>query len=71
MKTLLALVALVAVIGIAGTMDYQDELKEADHYAAMVCSEAWPNYKGVEVECSEHRNLVITTYGIEAKENKK
>ena len=54
MKTLFALVALVALIGIAGTMDYQDELKEAEHYAAMVCNEAWPNYKEIEVDCSGH-----------------
>lgn len=52
MKTLLAVVALIGVIAVAGTMDYQDELKEAEHYAAMVCDEAWPNYKEVEVECS-------------------
>ena len=53
MKTLLAMVALVALIGIVGTMDYQDELKEAEHYAAMVCDGNWPNYKEIEVDCSE------------------
>ena len=51
MKTLLAVIALVAVLGIVGTMDYQDELKEAEHYAAMVCDGSWPNYKGIEVDC--------------------
>ena len=64
MKTLLALVALIGAIGVVGTMDYQDALKEAEHYAAMVCSEAWPNYKEIEVDCSGHRNLVTTTYHI-------
>lgn len=52
MKTLLAVVALVAVVGIVGTMDYKDELKEAEHYAVMVCDGNWPNYKAIEVECN-------------------
>lgn len=53
MKTLFSVAALIALAGVVGTMDYQDELKEAEHYAAMVCDEVWPNYKGVEVDCSE------------------
>ena len=52
MKTLLTVVALVVMVGVVGTMDYQDELKEAEHYAAMVCDGSWPNYKEVEVDCS-------------------
>lgn len=52
MKTLLAVVTLVALVGVVGTMDYQDELKEAEHYAAMVCDGSWPNYKSIEVDCN-------------------
>lgn len=52
MKTLLAVVALVAGLGVAGTMDYQDELKEAEHYEVMVCDGSWPNYKSIEVDCN-------------------
>ena len=52
MKALFSVVALVALFGIAGTMDYQDELKEAEHYAAMVCDGSWPNYKEIEVDCN-------------------
>ena len=58
MKTLLAVVALIAAIGV-GTMDYQDELREAEHYAAMVCDGNWPNYKGIEVDCSGITKYVI------------
>ena len=52
MKKLLAVAALIGVIGIVGTMDYQDELKDAERYATMVCDGRWPNYKGIEVDCS-------------------
>ena len=52
MKTVLAVAALVALAAAVGTMDYQDELKEAEYYEAMVCAEAWPNYKGIEVDCN-------------------
>lgn len=51
---LLAAAAFLAVLGVVGTMDYQDELKEAEHYEAMVCSGHWPNYKAIEVDCSGH-----------------
>ena len=51
MKTLFAVAALIAMFGAVGTMDHQDEIREAEHYAAMVCDGSWPNYKGVEVEC--------------------
>ena len=52
MKTILAVGVLIAGLGVVGTMDYQDELKEAKHYETMVCAEAWPNYKGIEVDCN-------------------
>ena len=52
MKTLFSVVAIIAGLGVVGTMDYQDELKEAEYYEAMVCAEAWPNYKGIEVDCN-------------------
>ena len=52
MRTLLAVVVLVALVGVVGTMDYHDAIKEAEHYAAMVCDGNWPNYKGVEVDCN-------------------
>lgn len=54
MKALFSVVALVALVGVVGTMDYQDALKEAEHYAAMVCDEAWPNYREIEVDCNGH-----------------
>lgn len=54
MKALLAVIALIGVLAVAGTMDYHDALKEAEHYATMVCDGAWPNYKGFEVECNGH-----------------
>lgn len=54
MKTLLVVVAIITGLGVVGTMDYQDKLKEAEHYAAMVCDGSWPNYKGIEVDCNEN-----------------
>lgn len=54
MKALFTVVALIAVIGMVGTMDYQDELREAEHYEAMVCNGHWPNYKNIEVNCNEN-----------------
>ena len=52
MKTVLAVAALVALAAAVGTMDYHDAAKEAEHYTTMVCAEAWPNYKGIEVDCN-------------------
>lgn len=52
MKAVLAAVALIAVFGAVGAMDYQDELKDSEHYAAMVCNGHWPNYKSIEVDCN-------------------
>ena len=55
MKTLFSVVALVALVGVAGTMDYQDELKEEEHYTTMVCDGSWPNYKNIQVDCDESK----------------
>ena len=52
MKALFTLVAIIAGLGVVGTMDYHDAAKEAEHYTTMVCAEAWPNYKGIEVDCN-------------------
>lgn len=54
MKVLLAVAAFLAIFGLVGTMDYQDELKEAEHYEEMVCNGHWPNYKTIEVNCNEN-----------------
>lgn len=51
---LLAVAAFLAVFGLVGTMDYQDELKEAEHYEEMVCNGHWPNYKTIELNCNGH-----------------
>lgn len=54
MKIVLALAAVLAVFGLVGEMDYQDELKEMEHYEAMVCDGNWPNFKNLEVNCNGH-----------------
>lgn len=48
---LLALCVL-ALVFIAGSMSYDDEAMEAEHYKDMVCAGAWPAYNGA-VECDE------------------
>ncbi|MDY0271927.1 MAG: hypothetical protein RBR37_05405 [Advenella sp.] len=54
MKIVLALAAVLAVFGLVGEMDYQDELKEMEHYEEMVCNGHWPNFKNLEVNCNGH-----------------
>lgn len=54
MKALFPVVVLIALVGVVGTMDYQDELKEVEHYTTMVCDGSWPNYKSIEVDCNGH-----------------
>jgi hypothetical protein len=39
----------VIALGILG--DYEDELAEEARYAEFVCSGAWGNYKGIELDC--------------------
>ena len=50
MKGFLAALALIALVFIAGSMSYDDEVMEAEHYRDMVCAGAHPAYNGA-VEC--------------------
>ena len=52
MKTLLALAIFLAAYAFAGTMDYQHEKEQAEHYAEMVCNGYWPDYDKREPDCS-------------------
>lgn len=46
--------ALVATaMAIAGTLDYMDQQREAETYRQMVCSGAWPDFKGLEPDCAD------------------
>lgn len=50
LKFIGAIVFVFAAYGIVGEMDYQDEIKQEQHYCGMVGSGAWPNYKP-EIDC--------------------
>ena len=43
----------VLALGILGKEDYQDSLAEEARYAEFVCSGAWGNYKGIELDCEQ------------------
>ena len=43
----------VIALGIIGKGDYEDELAEEARYAEFVCSGAWGNYKGIELDCEQ------------------
>lgn len=45
-----AIVFVAVAYGIVGELDYQDAIKQDQHYCGMVKSGAWPNYKP-EIEC--------------------
>lgn len=53
-RTALALVALVVLFGIVGRMDYDDAVKDEQHYCEMVKAGAWPAYRD-GVDCGVHR----------------
>lgn len=50
LKFIGAIVFVIVAYGIVGELDYQEELKQEQHYCGMVKSGAWPNYKP-EIEC--------------------
>jgi len=52
MKTLLAIAFFIAAYAFAGTMDYQHEKEQAEHYAEMVCADHWPDYENRNPDCS-------------------
>ena len=53
MKAALAALAIIAVLGLVGNADYEDEQKQVDHYASMVCDGYWPNYENRNLECGD------------------
>ena len=52
MKTLI--MALAIALTACG---YDDETLDAQHYAQMVCSKAWPDYKHRKPDCEERRGI--------------
>ena len=52
MKTTYIIVIIVAILGVAGTIDYEEQLREEQHYCEMVKAGNWPAYKP-EVDCKE------------------
>ena len=45
-------IIIVALIVLTGC-GYDDETLEAEHYASMVCSSAWPDYKNINPVCNQ------------------
>ena len=43
----------VIALGILGKGDYEDALAEEARYEEFVCSGAWGNYKGIELDCEQ------------------
>ena len=46
MKTTVVLLAMLGLFGLAGTMDYEDQQAEQEHYCEMVKAGYWPDYQG-------------------------
>lgn len=40
----------VAAFGVIGELDYQDKVKEMEHYCSMVENQLWPNYKNIQCD---------------------
>jgi hypothetical protein len=53
LKTTYIIAILMAALGIVGAIDYEDAVREEQHYCDMVKSGAWPAYKP-EVDCKEY-----------------
>jgi hypothetical protein len=51
MNPLLFIVLIIAALGYVGSMGYNDELAQEQHYTDMVCAQVWPDYRGIEPEC--------------------
>ena len=45
-------IIIVALIVLTGC-GYDDETLEGQHYASMVCSSAWPDYKNINPDCDQ------------------
>jgi len=44
--------AFLVLIGLVGDLDYQDEIRERDHYCGMVEAGKWPDYREIyDEEC--------------------
>ena len=52
-KNIAGLVVFAAAYGLVGTMDINDEKRQAEHYAEMVCAGAWPDYDDRNPDCEE------------------
>jgi hypothetical protein len=52
MKTALIFCVLLLLLGVVGTMDYNDQVADTEHYNAMVCNKYWPDYKSLKPTCN-------------------
>jgi hypothetical protein len=55
MKTLIAVIIVVVAYGYVGANDYEDEVKQRDHYCEMVKAGHWPAYDD-SINCEEKPN---------------
>ena len=46
----IAIILVSVAFLIVGTISYEDEVEEMNHYCEMVESGAWPNYKNLDCE---------------------
>lgn len=51
MNHLLFIVLIIAALGYVGSMDYNDELAQEQHYTDMVCAGVYANYRGIPINC--------------------
>lgn len=53
LKVASVLALIFGAYGLMGTLDYEEELRQEQHYCQMVRDGAWPNYKP-EINCGVH-----------------
>lgn len=52
MKTIYIIAIMLAALGVAGALDYEEALREEQHYCEMVKAKAWPAYRA-DIECKD------------------
>jgi hypothetical protein len=45
LKTIYIIAIILSLLGIAGTIDYEEQILEEQHYCDMVKAKAWPAYR--------------------------